>query len=146
MDHVLLNFLDRPPRLLIFTYDQVTGFIGSFLLMTLLFNLPEMGIVLGLLWVLLLPSFKKRIGLSSWSRLSYWYLPSSHKIPSYIRTWLGCMGILFLSNCGFLGIYDQSFECPPQDGLKCTSTSRVNRITDSILGTEEGSLEVCKKC
>lgn len=89
MDHALLNFLDRPPRLLIFTYDQVGGFIGAFLLMTLLFNLPEMGIVLGLLWVLLLPSFKKRIGLSSWSRISYWYLPSSHRIPSYIREWIG---------------------------------------------------------
>ena len=91
--NVLLNFLDRPPRILIFTYDQVGGFIGTFLIFTLAFNLPETGMIMGLLWVLLLPSFKKRLGAGSWKRVLYWYMPTHESsqpylIPSYIREWI----------------------------------------------------------
>ena len=92
--NVLLNFLDRPPRILIFTYDQVGGFLGLFLMSTLAFNAPEVGMLIGLLWVLLLPSLKKRVGASSWKRVQYWYFPThvnsmAYFIPSHIREWIG---------------------------------------------------------
>lgn len=44
---------------------------------------------------------------------------------------MGLILFLFLTNCGFMGIYDQSFECPPEEGLKCLSTSKVNEIMDA---------------
>ena len=92
--NVLLNFLDRPPRILIFTYDQVGGFMGLFLIFTLAFNTPEFGIILGVLWALLLPSLKKRVGAGSWTRVLYWYFPTHEQsapyyIPSHIREWIG---------------------------------------------------------
>lgn len=92
--HVLLNHLDKPPRVLIFTYDQVGGFLGLFLMGTLPFNSPELGILFGVLWTLLLPSFKKRIGAGSWRCLFYWHFPTSdtsmgYVIPSHIREWIG---------------------------------------------------------
>ena len=37
-----------------------------------------------------------------------------------------------LTNCSMLGIHDQSFECPPEEGMKCTSASSVNKVIDQL--------------
>ena len=37
-----------------------------------------------------------------------------------------------LTNCSMLGIHDQSFECPPEEGMKCTSASSVNKAIDQL--------------
>lgn len=48
-----------------------------------------------------------------------------------------------LSGCSFMGIHDQSFECPPEDGIKCASTSRVNQAADLLKedSKKEGSID-----
>jgi hypothetical protein len=45
-----------------------------------------------------------------------------------------------LTNCSMLGIHDQSFECPPEEGMKCTSASAVNRAIDQFDGDVDQTL------
>ena len=59
---------------------------------------------------------------------------------------------LSLSSCSFMGIHDQSFECPPEEGIKCASTSSINKAADLLKEKDwkEGSLDEstldCKTC
>jgi hypothetical protein len=90
----LLNSLDNAGRILIFTYEQVGGFFGVFLIFTISFDLPEFGIVFGMLTVFLLPPLKKKLGGGSFKRIVYWIFPTHESlklylIPSYIREWIG---------------------------------------------------------
>ncbi len=92
--HVILKYIDRAARLLIFTYDQVGGFIGIFVFLTTVFNSPEFGIIFGMMFVLSLPSFKKKLGGGTMKHLLYWYCPTNpssmpYPIPSYIRELIG---------------------------------------------------------
>lgn len=92
--HALLNFLDRPPRILILTYDQVIGFVAIFLMFALALDLPELGILFGVIWAIFVPVLKKRIGQGALKRLFYWYFPThtssfSYYVPSFVREWIG---------------------------------------------------------
>jgi hypothetical protein len=92
--NAILNSLDLPLRILIFTCDQVGGFLGVFLIFTMAFDLPEFGIVFGTLTLFLLPSLKKKLGAQSFKRILYWFLPTHessipYPIPSYMRELIG---------------------------------------------------------
>lgn len=62
--------------------------------------------------------------------------------------------LLGLTNCSMLGIHDQSFECPPEEGMKCTSVSKVNNAIDQAFdstNTRDNTMnnllgESCKNC
>jgi type IV conjugative transfer system protein TraL len=92
--HIILNHLDNPGRVMIFTYDQVIAFIGVFLFMVLIFSSPEFGIVFGMLGMLGISKVRKILGKGYWDRLKYWYFPRSKKdmpyyIASHVREWIG---------------------------------------------------------
>lgn len=89
---------------------------------------------------------KDSLASLSCSKIGRWRI-NSRLLLSFLpigRTFMGLMIMGFgLSSCSFMGIYDQSFECPPEDGIQCTSTSRLNHMVDHLKedSLKEGSID-----
>lgn len=64
------------------------------------------------------------------------------------KGFLGIVLSLLLTDCSFVGIHDQSFDCPALDGMKCTSTTDVNKSVDREISqkVETIGFETCNKC
>lgn len=92
-DHVILNYLDLPPRILVWPVSEVVFVIFPFL-SGLVLGFYSSGILLSVLSVLGMRFYKKKIGLGRLSGFLYWFLPpnlSQYPLtpPSYIREWIG---------------------------------------------------------
>ena len=73
-----------------------------------------------------LQNIKQKTGASHKSDLVQAY----HKFKGAKLVTLSLL-LLTLGGCGFLGIHDQSFECPPEKGMACTSTTKVDERMDA---------------
>lgn len=92
-DHTILNYLDLPPRILLWPASEVCFVVGPFLALTL-FGFWLWGIALSLCAAFLVRLYKKSFGPGKLSGFLYWYLPHSSKTqpvtpPSYIREFIG---------------------------------------------------------
>ena len=92
-NHVILNYLDLPPRILIWPVSEVV-FIVTPTILGLVLGFYLSGIILSLLAVIAVRSYKKRLGPGRLSGFLYWYFPpnpSQYPLtpPSYIREWIG---------------------------------------------------------
>ena len=75
-DHIILNYLDLPPRILVWPVSEVVFMVTPFLLgLVLGFYLG--GIGLSLLAGFAIRVYKKRIGQGRLNGFLYWYLPPS---------------------------------------------------------------------
>ena len=92
-NHVILNYLDLPPRILIWPVSEVVFVMCPFLL-GLVLGFYISGIILSILAVLVIRTYKHRVGIGRLSGFLYWYLPPNpsqypNTPPSYIREWIG---------------------------------------------------------
>ncbi len=92
-NHVILNYLDLPPRILIWPISEVI-FIITPMLSGLVLGFYLSGITLSVLAGLGVRAYKKKMGVGRLSGFLYWYLPpntSQYPVtpPSYIREWIG---------------------------------------------------------
>ncbi len=92
-NHVILNYLDLPPRILIWPVSEV-GVVVTPILLGLVLGFYLSGITLSVLAVLGIRAYKKNLGPGRLSGFLYWYLPPSSSQypvtpPSYIREWIG---------------------------------------------------------
>lgn len=92
-DHTILNYLDLPPRILLWPASEVCFVAGPFLGLTI-FGFWGWGVGFSVLAVLLVRFYKKSFGVGRLSGFLYWYLPHSSKAqpvtpPSYIREFIG---------------------------------------------------------
>lgn len=92
-DHIILNYLDLPPRILIWPVSEVI-FVVMPTLLGLVLGFYISGIILSVLGIWGIRVYKKKIGLGRLSGFLYWYLPpnaSQYPVtpPSYIREWIG---------------------------------------------------------
>ena len=89
----LLNHLDDPMRLLIFTIDEVVAFLAPFFLG---YEVQQTlyGFCLGVGCYFVVKYMKKKEMGTNFRQLWYWYLPSKRKmfkyyVPSYFREFQG---------------------------------------------------------
>ncbi len=91
--HVILNHVDSPLKILIWT----KGEIGTFLLPALLglmFRQTVMGLVISFVNYRLFKLYHQRFGNDQFQTVCYWFLPHLAKRlpaipPSYIREYIG---------------------------------------------------------
>ena len=91
--HVILNTVDAPLKILIWT----KGEIGMFLLPALLglmFRHTVVGLVISVVNYRLYKIYQQRFGKDQFQAVCYWHLPHSTKRlpaipPSYIREYIG---------------------------------------------------------
>lgn len=91
-DTVILNYLDLPPRILLWPVSEVLVVVGPMLLM-MIFGRILLGIVLLFISFSCVKFFKRFFGKGSLIGVLYWYLPTSKdqfKVtpPSYIKTFI----------------------------------------------------------
>jgi type IV conjugative transfer system protein TraL len=96
MDHsenLLFNRLDQPLRFLGVNKDEAFVLMGP-LLMGFFMGYVLSGVLLGISFLSIYRSLKKRNEESALRTAMYWYLPSSRRsmklyVPSYIREYIG---------------------------------------------------------
>lgn len=91
--HYLLNYLDRPVRLLFLTIDELLVLLVP-LLLGLWFMYAFTGLMTAIIGYLGLKLFKRKFGQGNLRPSLYWHLPTSRKhmtllIPSWIREYIG---------------------------------------------------------
>lgn len=90
--HIPQN-LDQPPKIILWTFDEMAVFMLPFLMSFLIFNAPTIGILIGVFMVVSLKKIKGEEGHYFLKHLAYWYLPPvihySATPKSYIREILG---------------------------------------------------------
>lgn len=92
-NHIILNYLDLPPRILLWPASEVACVAGPFMVLTFLGYLGlgvaiSMGVVFGIRF------YKRVFGKGRLSGFLYWYLPHNPKAhpiipPSYVRELIG---------------------------------------------------------
>jgi type IV conjugative transfer system protein TraL len=92
-NHVILNYLDLPPRILIWPIAEVI-FVITPALLGLVLGFYLSGISLTVLSIFGIRTYKKKLGPGRLSGFLYWYLPpnpAQYPVtpPSYIREWIG---------------------------------------------------------
>lgn len=91
-DATILNFLDLPPRILLWPVSQVMSIlVPSFFLMA--FGYVMMAFLLGVMIMTVINIFKRHFGQGYLHGVLYWYLPTSMDQfpvtpPSYMRTFI----------------------------------------------------------
>lgn len=93
LEHTILNTLDLPPRILIWSASEVTFVATPFMVLTLL-GFWFWGVGFSVLAALGMRFYKRSFGPGQLSGFLYWYLPHSPKSypltpPSYIREFIG---------------------------------------------------------
>ena len=91
--HYLLNYLDRPMRLLFLTIDEFFVLIVP-LFAGFWFMYAFAGLLTSIFGYLILRLFKRKLGHGNLRASLYWHLPTSRKhmtllIPSWIREYIG---------------------------------------------------------
>jgi type IV conjugative transfer system protein TraL len=92
-DHTILNYLDVPPRILLWPASEVCFVAGPFLALTL-FGFWLWGIAISFINLGMVRFYKRSFGPGRLSGFLYWYLPQNRKAhpvtpPSYIRELVG---------------------------------------------------------
>ena len=87
--HYILNYLDEPIRIFFFTILEIVVMLGCFF-GCLWMDHFGLGVILAFAGVLGLRKLQDFFKISSFSQLSYWFLPDMErhmrfKIPSHIR-------------------------------------------------------------
>ena len=89
--HVILNHLDSPLKILMWTTGEIALYVIP-LFLGLCFDQLTLGMVVCVLNYWLNKQYKKRFGKGQFQAVLYWFLPKS-KIkklpPSHIREYLG---------------------------------------------------------
>lgn len=90
--HLILNFLDSPLKILLWTKGEWLLIFVPFLLGVVL-NIFFLGVLCSLISIFVIRFFKKHFGKGQLQAVMYWYLPSSSKMQnlplSYIKEYLG---------------------------------------------------------
>ena len=91
-DHVILNHIDSPLKILFWTKGEIFLFVVPFFLGMLLDEFI-FGVLVSLLNAFVVSKYKKLFGKGQLQAVMYWYLPKTKKLkgvpPSYIREYLG---------------------------------------------------------
>jgi len=92
-NHVILNHIDKPTRLLLWSIDQVTVCICPFAVGMITGHIC-LGIVFSVIASIGFKIFKKKFGNSKVRSILYWNLPTSEKLvkkglpASHVRIWI----------------------------------------------------------
>lgn len=88
----LPQYLDEPPRFLLWTMDEALAFFLP-LFIAMIFNHPSLGLGLGVFAMIGLKKFKSKLGNGHYKRWLYWHFPYAlylRATPSaLIREYLG---------------------------------------------------------
>jgi type IV conjugative transfer system protein TraL len=91
--HVILNKIDAPLKMLIWTKGEIGAFIMP-ALMGLMFKHAVIGMVLSFVNYRLYKIYQRKFGDGQFSAVCYWFLPHASKKlpaipPSFIREYIG---------------------------------------------------------
>jgi type IV conjugative transfer system protein TraL len=91
-NHVILNHVDSPLRILFWTKGEILLFLGPFLT-GIVIDEFTLGLVISCLNAWVYKSYKKRFGKGKLQAVMYWYLPRSKQLKelphSFVREYLG---------------------------------------------------------
>ena len=91
--HVILSYIDTPPRILIWPAKQVLVFSCPFALGMITDNITA-GLIASFIAAFLFKIFRNKIGRGKLRATLYWYLPTADQLiqkglpPSHVRFWI----------------------------------------------------------
>jgi type IV conjugative transfer system protein TraL len=90
--HVVLNYIDTPLKILFFTVPEMMGVIGPAII-GLAIDHFGLGFLGSLSFIFVYRSYKRHFGRGQFAAVKYWFLPLDARLrtlpPSYIREYLG---------------------------------------------------------
>jgi type IV conjugative transfer system protein TraL len=90
--HVVLNYIDTPMKILFFTVPEILGCLGP-LMLGLAIKQFTVGCFGSLSFIFVYRSYKRHFGRGQFAAVKYWFLPLDARLrtlpPSYIREYLG---------------------------------------------------------
>lgn len=90
--HIILNYVDTPLRLLLWTVPEILMMIGPFFLGLLLEQL-SLGVLVSIGYFYVCKKYQQRFGKGQFHAVQYWYFPTSRRFQSlpssYLREYLG---------------------------------------------------------
>jgi type IV conjugative transfer system protein TraL len=91
-EHVILNHVDSPLKILFWTKGEISLFLGPFFIGMFLDEFI-FGVFVSILNAWVVSQYKKRFGRGQLQAVLYWYLPQIKSLsaipPSYVREYLG---------------------------------------------------------
>lgn len=90
--HVMLNHVDTPLKLLLWTVPEILMMIVPFFLGLMLEQLL-MGLLVSIAYFYIYKKYQRKFGKGQFQVVNYWYFPTGKRFktlpPSYLREYLG---------------------------------------------------------
>ena len=90
--HVILNYVDTPLKILLWTIPEILMLIGP-CFVGLIINQLTLGFVASVIILLIYKKYQRCFGKGQFQAVKYWFLPPETKLSvfpkSYIREYLG---------------------------------------------------------
>lgn len=90
--HVILNYVDTPLKILLWTVDEILMLIGPAFL-GLIIDQFILGMLISVVYFWGYKRYQRKFGKGQFQAVRYWYLPTSRSFkwlpPSYVQEYLG---------------------------------------------------------